>query len=208
MSWHSLRARGDTGYKLGHLSVRDRTPHSKCHHLMSTLFSRAGLWHLAHFKAEEDTEKGNTQSHTERLMQRNNFSSPACLHCSSDCATHCAPLQVFLSRERPIKHHHNPPTEPLSCSLPSRNPRAILAPGSTLQNPEVGDDCTFLLLVLSLLPQLLDLPTSIPGTSSSAFPLFCLFSFIFIFLFSSTTPTTHFPLFPSSAFPLSLTALH
>lgn len=74
------------------------------------------------------------------------------------------------------------PTQPLSCCLPSRYPRAILAPGSTLQSPEVEADCTFLLLVLNPLPQLLDLPTSIPGTSSSASPLFCLISFTFIFL--------------------------
>lgn len=137
VSWHSLRAHGDTGYKLGHLSVRDRTPHSKCQHLMSNLLSRAGLWNLTHFKAEEDAEKGDTQSHTEGLMLKNNFSSPTCLQCMLDCA----PLQAFLRQlPQPGETHQaspQPHSQTPSCSLPSTNPRAILAPGSALQSPEV-----------------------------------------------------------------------
>lgn len=51
-------------------------------------------------------------------MQKNNFSSPVCLHCPSDCASHSAPLQAFLSQlPQPWENQQAPPQLPHTAPL-------------------------------------------------------------------------------------------
>lgn len=110
-----------------------------------------------------------TQCIRDRLTQKNIFSSAACLHCPSDCVLRSASLQALLnqlppatSAWRPTKLYHNLSHSSSPRSLPSRYPRTVLAPGSTLQIPEVGADCTFLLLlVFDPCLQMLDLPAEV-----------------------------------------------
>lgn len=65
--------------------------------------------------------------------------------------------------------HGVPPNATTTCphssyahSLPSKYPRTVLAPGSTLQIPEVGADCALLLLlVFDPRLQMLDIPVQV-----------------------------------------------
>lgn len=65
--------------------------------------------------------------------------------------------------------HGVPPNATTTCphsssvlSLSSKHPRAVLAPGSTLQIPKVGSDCVLLLLlVFNPRLQMLDVPVEV-----------------------------------------------
>lgn len=136
-----------------------------------------------------------TQYIRKRLMQRNNFSSPARLHCPSECASLLLLYKYSWATRDPASTTTAPHTAPLPLSS-LQKPQSCSSSWLYIAEPQVWDWLHF-----SPSPGSQPSPSATrPSHIRTWHIILCLSIilpcfFTFIFLFSSTTHTICFPLF-------------